>query len=137
MHTHGLYQIHEQIRYKCYFVPYLPENIEPIDIRNGNESRLTSTLNESTGVFILNEEFQSGCIRFDTQPKDSAFSSLIDYSSNDQCWYLSSNAVRQWFHTLILLNQTCAIAKRFLTGNGSHITFLVKEPIEHRTIVDK
>ena len=48
---------------------------------------------------------------------------------------------RSWFdngfNTLILLNQTCAIAKRFLLGDRSHMTCLLKEQTKNQSNKEK
>ena len=116
-HAHSLYLIHEQTRFKCYFIPSVSLQIEPDD----EQSR-----DDSAARFVSSD----GSIRFDREKVDKDLWPFVEYSSEENCSYLSSNAVRQWFHTLILVNQTCAIAKRFLTGDGSHITCLVKDAIE-------
>ena len=118
MHSHGSYRIHEQTRAKCYFIP---SNF--IKIESSSEIEKTSESKECQWVY--SSDLQTGSIRVDRESIPHDFSSFLNYSSKDQCWQLSSNAIQQWFHRLILVNQTCAIVKRFLTGDGSHLTCLL------------
>ena len=112
-------KIHEQIRSRCYFIPFINNSIEPNDEEN-QESK-------SSYLFISNDCFQTGLIRIDPENIPKEFSSFISHSSEDDLCYLSSNLIQKWFQTLILVNQTCAIAKRFLIGDKNHMTCLLKE----------
>jgi hypothetical protein len=82
-------------------------------------------------IFISNDSFQTGFIRIEQEKIPKHFLPFISYSQEENSYYLSSNLIQQWFHTLILVNQTCAIAKRFLTGDGSHITCLIKQKMNN------
>jgi len=140
-------KIHEQIRSKCYFIPLRNDPIEPNDdeykqrilpidrthvvitLENNSTistNRIFSEL-ESSCVFISNDCFQTGLIRIDQEKIAKEFLPFISHSSEDNLCYLSSNLIQKWFQTLILVNQTCAIVKRFLLGNKNHITCLLKE----------
>ena len=129
-HPNGLYQIREQLRSKCYFIPLTGCPIEPAD--EDDHHRQTSFdsrqgASEPRGMFVSRDGFQTGEIRFDREHIPKEFSSLVNSSSEEKSCCLSPKLIRQWLHTLLLANQSCAIAKRFLTGDGSHISFLVKE----------
>ncbi|UJR30962.1 hypothetical protein I4U23_018474 [Adineta vaga] len=146
--TINSYQIHEQIRSKCYFIPLIDYHIEPNDDeykqksvpldrthvvitlennQTANLSKTTSLEIDSSFIFISNDSFQTGLIRINREKILKEFSSFIYNCNNDHSSYLSSNLIQQWFHTFILVNQTCAIVKRFLIGNTNHITCLFKE----------
>ena len=82
---------------------------------------------EPSFVFVSNDSFQRGFLHVDQAKIAKQFLPFIFHSLENDHYYLSSNLFQQWFNTLILVNQTCAIAKRFLTGDGSHITCLIKQ----------
>jgi hypothetical protein len=144
--VNSLYKIHEQLRSKCYFIPTRNYQIEPDDDEYKQkslqldrthvvitlETNQTTKLNEesiefeSSYVFMSNNSFQTGFIRIDQEKISKEFLPFIYYNSEENISYLSSNLIQQWFNTLIFINQTCAIAKRFLIGDGSHITCLLK-----------
>jgi hypothetical protein len=146
------YQIHEQIRSKCYFIPLTNCQIEPDDDEYKQKSILldrthvvitlenNSTVEtnkipiefESAGIFISNDSFQTGFIRIDQEKLAKQFLPFIYFCSEENLFYLSSNLIQKWFNTLILVNQTCAIAKRFLIGDKNHITCLLKEQITNQ-----
>lgn len=103
--------IHEQLRAKCYFIPLIDTLIEPLD-----DQPLKSSC-----VFVSNDSFQTGSIRIDPENVNKEFLPFVIQSS------LSSNLIEKWFNTLILVNQTCSIARRFLMGNPNHITCLLQQ----------
>ena len=103
--------IHEQLRAKCYFIPLNDTSIEPSDYQQS----------ESSCVFVSNDCFQTGFIRVDPEKISKEFLPFLVHSS------LSSNFIQKWFDTLILVNQTCTIARRFLMGNPNHITCLLQQ----------
>jgi hypothetical protein len=150
--THSTYKTCEQIRSKCYFYPITDYKIEPDDdeyqrkrieldrthvvitLENKTKEQDDSTIpkkgpieQESSCIFISNDSFQTGFLRIDQEKIVKHLLSFIFHSTEDNIYYLSSNLIQQWFNTLILVNQTCAIAQRFLTGDGSHITCLIKQ----------
>jgi len=139
-------KIHEQIRSKCYFIPLTNCQIEPNDdeykqksisldrthdgitldnnqIINSNKESIEF---ESSCRLISNDSFQTGFIHIDQDKIAKQYLPFIYFSSDDNLYYLSSNLIQKWFNTLILVNQTCSIAKRFLIGDKSHITCLLK-----------
>lgn len=147
---HSNYKLYEQIRSKCYFTPQLDSKIEPDDeeyqrksieldrthvvitLENKTKDELATKKpnvidEKSACVFISNDSFQTGFIRIDQEQMLKQFLPFVHYSSDEHHAYFSSNLIQQWFHTLILVNQTCNIAKRFLVGDGSHITCLIKQ----------
>lgn len=155
---HANYKIHEQIRSKCYFTPQTDYKIEPNDeeyqrksieldrthvvITLENKSKddqddvkqLTPPIEEKSAcVFISIDSFQTGLIRIDQEKMIKQFHPFIHHSTDDNQSYFSSTLIQQWFQTLILVNQTCDIAKRFLTGDGSHITCLIKQQQTNET----
>jgi len=152
INTNHSYQIHEQIRSKCYFIPLTNCQIEPDDDEYKQKSILldrthvvitlenNSTVEtnkipiefESAGIFISNDLFQTGFIRIDQEKLAKQFLPFIYFCSEENLFYLSSNLIQKWFNTLILVNQTCAIAKRFLIGDKNHITCLLKEQITNQ-----
>ncbi|CAF0811924.1 unnamed protein product [Rotaria sordida] len=150
--THSIYKIHEQIRSKSYFIPITNCKIEVDDdeykkrsiqldrthvvitIENKNKEQDDIEINkkksieqESSYLLVSNDSFHTGYLRIDQEKLAKHFLPFIYHSSDDNIYYLSSNLIQHWFNTLILVNQTCAIAKRFLTGDGSHITCLIKQ----------
>ncbi|CAF0796477.1 unnamed protein product [Rotaria sp. Silwood1] len=150
--THSTYKIHEQIRSKSYFIPitdykieidddeYQKKSIEldrthvVITLENKKKEQDDITINtkvsieqEPSCIFISNDSFHTGYLRIDQEKLAKHFVPFVYHSSDDNMYYLSSNLIQHWFNTLILVNQTCAIAKRFLTGDGSHITCLIKQ----------
>ncbi|CAF3410799.1 unnamed protein product [Rotaria sp. Silwood1] len=150
--THSTYKIHEQIRSKSYFIPitdykieidddeYQKKSIEldrthvVITLENKKKEQDDITINtkvsieqEPSCIFISNDSFHTGYLRIDQEKLAKHFVPFVYHSSDDNMHYLSSNLIQHWFNTLILVNQTCAIAKRFLTGDGSHITCLIKQ----------
>ncbi|CAF3368004.1 unnamed protein product [Rotaria socialis] len=155
--THSVYKIQEQVRSKSYFAPvtnckieiddeeYKKKSIEldrthvVITIENKTtKEQDDATANkkmpveqEASWLFTSNDSFQTGYLRIDQEKLARQFSPFIYHSSADNIYYLSSNLIQQWFNTLILVNQTCAIARRFLTGDGSHITCLIKQQANH------
>lgn len=155
--TNSSYLIHEQLRSKCYVIPLSSCQIEPNDdeyreksipidrthvvITLENSSTLptskTQVENEPSCLFTSNDSFQTGLIRINQEniPKD--FLPFLSYHAQENISYLSSNLIQQWFHTLILVNQTCTIAQRFLTGNERHCTFLLKEQIKNQSNKEK
>ncbi|UJR15675.1 hypothetical protein I4U23_002609 [Adineta vaga] len=160
--THSLYKTCEQIRSKCYFIPITDYKIEidddeyrkkrieldrthvVITLENKTKEQDDSTTTTSSSskkapieqdspyIFTSNNSFQTGFIRIEREKIPKHLLSFIFHSSEDNLYYLSSNLIQQWFNTLILVNQTCAISKRFLTGDGSHITCLIKQQINHK-----
>jgi hypothetical protein len=140
-------KIHEQIRSKCYFIPLINDSIEPNDeeyqqkilpidrthfvISLENHSTVSSNRifqeSKSSCLFISNDCFQTGLIRIDPEKIPKEFLPFISHSFEDNLYYLSSNLIQKWFQTLILINQTCTIVKRFLLGDKNHITCLLKE----------
>ncbi|CAF0869023.1 unnamed protein product [Adineta ricciae] len=158
--THSTYKTCEQIRSKCYFVPGIEYKIEADDeeyrkkrieldrthvvitLENKTKESTDSTTTvppmkkapvEQDSPYILTSDdfFQTGFIRIEQEKIPKQLLSFIYHSSETNLYYLSSNLIQQWFHTMILVNQTCAIAKRFLTGDGSHITCLIKQQSNH------
>jgi hypothetical protein len=147
INTNSASQIHEQLRAKCYFIPLTDCKIEPNDDVYQQKSipldrtHVVITLenkqipktdkipieSEPSFIFVSNDSFQTGFIRIDQEKLPKQFSPFISYYSEENVSYLSSNLIQQWFNTLMLVNQTCAIAKRFLLGNKNHITCLLKE----------
>jgi hypothetical protein len=147
INTKNSSKIHEQIRSKCYFIPLTDCQIEPDDDQYRQKSipfdrtHVVTTLEnnrtidtdkismefESSWIFISNDSFQTGFIRLDQEKIAKQFLPFVYFSSEENLFYLSSNLIQKWFNTLILVNQTCAIAQRFLTGDGSHITCLIKQ----------
>jgi len=155
--TNSSYKIHEQIRSKCYFIPLTNCQIEPDDDEykqksipldrthvvislENNPTTQTSKIPiefESTFIFISNDSFQTGFIRIDQENITKEFLPFIYYCSEENLSYLSSDLIHQWLNTLILVNQTCAIVKRFLIGDGRHITCLLKEKWENQSNKEK
>lgn len=154
--THNTYKVHEQIRSKSYFIPmtnckieidddeYKKKMIEldrthfVITLENKTKDQDDISVNkkvpieqEPSSVFTSTDSFRTGFIRFDQTKIPKHLLPFIYHSTEDNIYYLSSNLIQQWFHTLILVNQTCAIAKRFLIGDGSHITCLIKQQTNH------
>jgi hypothetical protein len=151
--THSTYKIHEQIRSKCYFIPITDYKIEADDdeykrkcieldrthvvitLENKTKEQEEETLltkkvpieQEPSCIFISNNSFHTGFIRIIQEKISKHLAPFIFHSTEENISYLSSNLIQQWFNTLILVNQTCSIAKRFLTGDGSHITCLIKQ----------
>ncbi|CAF4081081.1 unnamed protein product [Rotaria sp. Silwood2] len=150
--THSTYKIHEQIRSKSYFIPITDRKIEidddeykkksieldrthvVITLENKKKEQDDITINKKVSIeqeplciFISNDSFHTGYLRIDQEKLAKHFLPFIYHSSDDNIYYLSSSLIHHWFNTLILVNQTCAIAKRFLTGDGSHITCLIKQ----------
>lgn len=148
------YKLHEQIRSKCYFYPSTYGKIEINDEEyqrqskeldrthvvitletksktetNENVIRSKKSLidSDSYALLISNDSFHSGLIRIEADKIDKHWLPFVFHSTEENCSYLSSNLIQQWFQTLILVNQTCSIAKRFLKGDGSHITCLLKQ----------
>lgn len=140
------YKIHEQLRSKCYFIPLTNCQIEPNDdeykqkirsldcthvvitLENNstiNKNQISNELNLSC-ILISNDSFQTGFIHIDQEKLAKQFLPFIEFSSQDNLFYLSSNLIQKWFNTLILVNQTCGIAKRFLLGEKNHINCLIK-----------
>ncbi len=144
--THTTYKIHEQIRSKCYFCPLTNSKIEPdddeykrkcieldrthvvitLENKTKEQDKKSVIEEECSCIFISNDSFHTGFIRIDQTKLAKHFLPFIFHSIEENISYLSSNLIQQWFNTLILVNQTCDIAKRFLTGDGSHITCLIK-----------
>lgn len=146
---HTNYKIHEQIRSKCYFTPQIDYKIEPNDeeyqrkLIELDRTHVVITLEnkskedelkqpkpieeKSSCVFISTDSFETGLIRIDQEKMIKQFHPFIYHSTEENQSYFSSTLIQQWFQTLILVNQTCDIAKRFLTGDGSHITCLIKQ----------
>ncbi|CAF1399901.1 unnamed protein product [Adineta steineri] len=154
--THSSYRTYEQIRSKCYFIPTSDYKIEADDdeykkkrieldrthvfitIENKTTEHDDTTKSkkvpiepESLYIFTSDDSFHTGFIRIDEDKIPKHILPYIFHSSEDNIYYVSSNLIQQWFNTLILVNQTCAIAKRFLTGDGSHITCLIKQQTNH------
>jgi hypothetical protein len=141
------YKIHEQIRSKCYFIPLTNYQIEPNDdeykqklipidrthvvITLDNNQTINTNKNsieiQSSYIFISNDLFQTGFLHIDQEKILKEFLPFIYFSSEDNRFYLSSNLIQKWFNTLILVNQTCSIVKRFLIGDKNHITCLFKQ----------
>lgn len=141
------YIIHEQIRSKCYFIPFITCQIEPDDddykqkLAPIDRTHVVITLeNTSTEqankvsmeyepccIFSSNDSFQTGSIRVDQEKLSKDFQPFISFHSEENVSYLSSNLIQQWFSTLVLVNQTCHTVQHFLTGNERHITCLLKE----------
>ena len=109
--------IHEQLRAKCYFIPRTDTLIEPSD----------QQLDSSSCVFVSNDDFENGLIRVNSEKISREFLPFLRHSPEENLVYFSSNSIHQWFHNLILVNQTCAIAKRFLSGDHHQITCLFQE----------
>jgi hypothetical protein len=155
---HSSYKLHEQIRSKCYFVPLTNCKIEINDDEyqrqtqeldrthvvitletksqvNRDECRPIRTKKpsielEPSCLLISDDSFRTGSIRVDQNKLPKHYSSFVIQSIEDNHSYLSSTLIQHWFQTLVLVNQTCAIAKRFLQGDGSHITCLLKQHIK-------
>lgn len=151
--SHSTYKIHEQIRSKCYFIPITDYKVEADDdeykrkcieldrthvvitlenkTKEQDETLLTKKQTpieqESLYIFLSNDSFHTGFIRIDQEKIPKHLLPFIYHSLEDNLYYLSSNLIQHWFNTLILVNQTCDIAKRFLKGDGSHITCLIKQ----------
>ena len=150
--THSTYKIHEQLRSKCYFIPMNDYKIEADDdeykrkcieldrthvvITLENHTRKQDEVlpskklpmeEKSSCIFISDDSYHRGLLRIEHEKLAKHFLPFIFHSTEENCSYLSSNLIQQWFNTLILVNQTCTIAKRFLTGDGSHITCLIKQ----------
>ncbi|CAF1214401.1 unnamed protein product [Adineta steineri] len=151
INSNSSYKIHEQIRSKCYIIPLTKCKIEPNDDEYKQKSieldrthcvitldsnktikmTETSTHIESLFIFVSNDLFQTGFIQINQEKITKEFLPFISYCSEENISYLSSNLIQQWFNTLLLVNQTCAIVKRFLIGNGNHMTCLLKEQMKH------
>ena len=150
---HSHYKIHEQIRSKCYFVPtshckievnddeYQRKSIEfdrthvviTLETKTKDEPTMTKKAPpepDASYVFHSDDTFRTGLIRLESEKLAKHFLPFVFYSADEKTSYLSSTLIQQWFHTLMLVNQTCAIAKRFLTGDGSHITCLLQPPTD-------
>ena len=155
--THSTYKIHEQIRSKCYFIPIKDYKIEVDDdeykskcieldrthvvitLENKSKeqddlpsSKRTLIEQEPSCIFTSADSFHTGYLRIDQTKIAKHLLPFIFHSSEDNYYYLSSNLIQQWLHTFILVNQTCAIAKRFLMGDGSYITCLIKQQTNFR-----
>lgn len=140
------YTLHEQIRSKCYFVPSSHSFVElnddeyerkhremdrthvviTLETKTHSETKKTPVEFESPFLFYSVDQFESGWIGVTEGKLNKSSSPFHYFSIEDNRTYLSSTLIHQWFQTLILVNQTCAIAKRFLKGDGSHITCLFK-----------
>ncbi|CAF1387936.1 unnamed protein product [Adineta ricciae] len=146
------HQIHEQLRSKCYFLPLVTHQIEPNDdeykqrsfpldrthvvitLENNQTTRTSKTTSpeiDSLLIFTSDDFFQTGLIRINPQTIAKELSAFVYVCKDDNVSYLSSSFIQQWFNTLILVNQTCAIVKRFLLGNTNHVTCLFKESMQH------
>lgn len=152
---HSNYKLSEQIRSKSYFYP---STLGKIEIRDEEYEKQTKELDRThfvitletkskldneesiqrtnkssvdfnaNGLLSLDETLNCGFIRVDSENSSKLWRPFFHRSNEENLFYLSSNLVQQWFQTLILVNQTCAIARRFLKGDGSHLTCLLKEP---------
>lgn len=155
--SHGTYKIHEQIRSKSYFAPitnckieidddeYKKKSLEldrthvVITLDNKIKQQDETTTNKKMSIieqdpiclFISDDSFHTGYLRIDQEKLIKQYSPFIYHSTDENIYYLSSSLMQQWFHTLMLVNQTCSIAKRFLLGDGSHITCLIKQQTNH------
>ncbi|CAF3468953.1 unnamed protein product [Rotaria sp. Silwood1] len=150
------FKIHEQLRSKCYFIPVTYYQIEPNDdeykeksipldcthvvitLENNQTAKTNkiSTQYEPLCIFTSNDLFQTGFIHVNQENISKEFLPFISYYSEENLSYLSSNLIQQWFNTLVLVNQTCNIAQRFLKGDGRHITCLLKEQMNNQTNKD-
>lgn len=156
LNTHSTYKIHEQLRSKCYFIPQTDYKIEANDdeyqrkcieldrthvvitldnevrsIDDNSSIKKTPVEPESSCIFISDNSFHQGFLRIEQNKLAKHFLPFVYHSTDDNQSYLSSNLIQQWFNTLLLVNQTCTIAKRFLIGDGSHITCLIKQQNHH------
>ncbi|CAF1638947.1 unnamed protein product, partial [Didymodactylos carnosus] len=166
---YSTYNIQEQIRSRCFFIPEIcfktlpldddykhKQEIEQttlthvvIDLEMGNKDtsnqikKLQQTDDSSLCLFICDENehstFYTGHIRLDKsylkQYTHFVYRLSNEQEGEDNNYYLSSYVFRQWFQSLIILNQTCSIANRFLTGDGSYLTCLLK-PEKTMTKID-
>ncbi|CAF0874584.1 unnamed protein product [Rotaria sordida] len=153
INTNNSFKIHEQLRSKCYFIPLKYYQIEPNDDEYKQKSIpldrthvvITLENNQTTKsnkismeyepicIFTSNDSFQTGFIHVNRENISKEFLPFIYYDSEENVSYLSSNLIQQWFNTLILVNQTCNIVQRFLTGDGRHITCLLKEEMSNQS----
>ena len=144
------YTLHEQIRSKCYFVPSAHSQVELNDDeyqrkhQEMDRTHVVITLEtkthddpssrtkkaaiefESPYLFQSTDGFRSGWIAVNAEKLNKSSSPFLYFSAEENRSYLSSTLLHQWFQTLILVNQTCANAQRFLKGDGSHISCLFK-----------
>ena len=115
--TNCSYQIHEQLRSKCYFIPVDNCQIEPDDEEYKKKSvkmdrtHVGITLEnerktkgnkipiefEPSCIFVSKNSFQTGFIRVDKEKIDKQFLPFIYSCSEENVSYLSSKLVRQWF----------------------------------------
>ena len=146
---HSNYKLHEQLRAKCYFIPLTSCKIEVDDEEYQRQSKEldrshvvitletksqepreeSSTLTkkpllelDAGCLFVSDDSFRTGAIRVKPEKLGKQWQPFLSHAS------LSSTLLQHWFQTLMLVNQTCAVAKRFLQGDGSHITYLLKQP---------
>lgn len=153
VNKHSTYKIHEQLRSKCYFIPQTNCKIEvndeeyqrkcieldrthvviSLDTQQRSSDENSSTKKtpiepETSCVFISDHSsFHQGFLRIEQDKLAKHFLPFIYHSIDDDQSYLSSNLIQQWLNTLLLVNQTCTIAQRFLIGDGSHITCSIKQ----------
>ena len=131
--THGSSQLREQLRSKCYFVPFTKCQMKSKDERRPNEGVQPAldiafeTAGEEPCSFVSDEFSHQGFIRCDQEAMPQEFAPFVHVCPETSIAYLSSSLLQQWLNTFLLINQTCAIAKRFLKSNGNHMTFLIKE----------
>lgn len=151
--THSSYKTSEQLRSRCYFIPSTDCKVDADDdeyrkrrveldrthvvitldnkTREADDSKKPPAEPDSTCIFASDDGFQTGLLRIEREKVPKHLLPFVFQSPEDASCCLSASSLQQWFQTLLLVNQTCAIAKRFLTGDGSHITCLVKEPTSH------
>ncbi|CAF1625012.1 unnamed protein product, partial [Didymodactylos carnosus] len=105
-----------------------------LETGSGNTSSKTTKsqqIDDPSCLFICDENdhssFYTGHIRLHKSYwKQYAHFSYRALNDEENNYYLSSYAFQQWFQSLIIINQTCSIANRFLTGDGSYLTCLLK-----------
>lgn len=158
---HSNYKLHEQLRAKCYFIPSTTCQIEIDDEEYQRQSKepdrthVVITLEtkskdqrgeepssqlkkatidlEAACLFVSEDSFQTGSVRINAEKLGKQWQPFLSYSIEKDSSCLSSTLIQHWFQTLMLVNQTCAVAKRFLKGDGSHITYLLKQQSNHPT----
>ena len=145
---HSNSKLHEQIRSKSYFIPSTFGLIDVHDedyqdqLKEFDRTHVVITLEtktkdeplkrplieqQLTGLFVSKDSFQTGRIEIDRKKLSKYFLPFVFHSIEENRSYLSSTLIQQWFQTLMLVNQTSAIAKRFLKGDGTHLTCLLKQ----------
>ena len=134
--THESSQLREQMRSKCYFVPFTKCQVNAKNERRPTQAALDIAFESDGGEacsFVSDESLQHGFIRCDQDTIPHEFAPFVHVCPEKNIAYLSSSLLQQWLNTFLLINQTCALAKRFLKSNGNHVTLLVKEKRKDHT----